>query len=190
MINIKRIICMCIMLSFIILPLKNASALIFGGGPYIDINGGYAFSDSLTVQNAVNQKDNGYGFNINAGWMVMPLVGIEAGFTHYPDVKYRYNGNDQSASLYGYDLAVKGQAPLAFGFSLIGKVGIGRLNQSSFDFTGNSIASQKGNNLFWAVGLKYELVYGFYSQLIYQVNQGSSNIPTSSMLTLGIGYQL
>ncbi|MCF6765850.1 porin family protein [Thiotrichales bacterium 19S3-7] len=186
----KRIIAICISIGFVLLPLKNASALILGGGPYVDINGGYAFSDSLTVQNAVNQKDNGYGFSVNAGWMIVPLVGIEAGYTKYPDVKYRYNGNDQTASLYGYDIAVKGQAPLVYGFSLIGKVGIGRLNQGSLEFSGNTISSQKGNNLFWAVGLKYELVYGFYSQLIYQVNQSSSNIPTSSMLTLGIGYQL
>lgn len=175
---------------FLTLSTHNALALL-GVNPYIDLNGGYAFSDSKTINGADNQKDSGFGYNINAGVMFMELVGIEAGFTQYPDVTYRYNGNDQSASLYGYDLALKGDAPLPLtGLSLVGKLGIGRLNQGSLNFSGSQISSEKGNNLYWAMGLKYDLSFGFYTQLLYQVNQGSSNIPSSSLLSLGLGFQL
>ncbi|MCF6767494.1 porin family protein [Thiotrichales bacterium 19S11-10] len=173
-------------LLFLFTLFSNAWAI----GPYIDINGGYTFSGPNTISNAVNQKDGGLGYNLNVGWMIVPIVGVEAGFINYPDVTYRYNATNQSASLSSYNIAVKGDAPLPMdGLSLIGKLGIGRLNQGSLDFTNNKIDKKHNNNLFWGLGFKYKLAHGFYSVIQYQVNQGEG-LPSSALLSFGLGFEL
>lgn len=185
----RALIASCMILGF---SISSANAMLGAGiGPYVDINGGYGFSDSNTINSAVNQKNSGFGYNINAGWMFIPFIGLEAGYTKYTDVTYRLNNQNQSASSDSYDIAIKGVAPLPLtGFSLYGKLGVGQLRQGSLNFSSNNIDKQTANNLYWAVGAKYDIALGFYSQLQYAVQQGGNSLPSNSLLSLGIGYQL
>ncbi|MDC0535812.1 porin family protein [Francisellaceae bacterium] len=171
--------------SFIILGLfcltTSANALFYG-----DVNLGYANTGSNSIDGWDNQKKGLLGYQVNVGIFFLPFLAAEVGYNGFTDLEYTNNNQTENPSLNGYHVALKGQVDLPIDLYVMGKVGLGSLTQSSF----SNVGSQTNYNFYWSVGAGYDLTKMFYLEAAYMQIQGSQQVPTAGLLSLGIGINL
>lgn len=93
-------------------------------GFYLDANLGYGKVNEKATQ--VKTDNKGLMYNFDGGYQFNKNLGLEAGYTHFNDVKV---GNVRFAkNNYSVDVAVKGILPLGDHFNLFAKAGIARVS--------------------------------------------------------------
>mgnify|MGYP003676235783 CR=1 FL=1 len=164
------------------------SAYALSTGPYADINIGIAnTADNSYSTGFQNQKKNKFAGGLNIGYMFMPNFGVEVGYANYNKVSYEQPVTlaKGSASLYGFDVALKGVYGLPVGPYLFAKAGIGYLIQ---DAVVNEPKYRRAT-FFWGGGVGYDIFMGVYTQLTFTQNVAPGPVPRVFMTTLGLGYK-
>ncbi|OGO94225.1 MAG: hypothetical protein A3F41_03285 [Coxiella sp. RIFCSPHIGHO2_12_FULL_44_14] len=93
-------------------------------GFYVDANMGYGKVNEKATQ--IKTDNKGLMYNFDGGYQFNKNLGLEAGYTHFNDVKVgstRFGKNN-----YSVDIALKGILPVGDHFHFFGKAGIARVS--------------------------------------------------------------
>lgn len=155
-------------------------------GLYTDVKLGISNTGDITRGSMSNQNNSGLAANVNVGYMFVPFVGAEMGYTRYPKVDFQGGGSDVDTSYNGYHFAFKGVVPLPMLLLepyVYGKVGTSINHMSSF----SNFSSETSAELFWAGGVGVVLLDTVYSELGYAKVQAGDDVPSAYMASIGVG---
>ena len=153
---------------------------------YADIDAGYANTGANTVNGWENQRNGLFGYQANVGIYFLPFLAAEVGYNGFTNVDYKQNNVSSNASLNGYHVALKGEIDLPLDLYVMGKGGIGSLVQGSF----SNVDTKTNYNFYWSVGAGYNLTDTFYFEGAYTQMQGSNDVPTAGLISLGVGINI
>jgi hypothetical protein len=166
-------------------------------GWYLEANGGSATVTDQSNTTGVKTSSSGWGYGGNAGYKFLPFLGLEIGYTSYPNVVWKQQPSDSkigTQKYYSYDVAAKGILPLMdTGVEAFGKVGIGHLvahlsvsDASAAQSVGVSGATHSATGLLWGGGLQYYFMPEFAVVGQWARVQGSNATGNESMLSGGV----
>ncbi|OGT55290.1 MAG: hypothetical protein A3F43_03475 [Gammaproteobacteria bacterium RIFCSPHIGHO2_12_FULL_42_10] len=166
-------------------------------GWYFEADVGSATLNNQDTPNNVSVSGSGLGANANVGYKFMPFLGIEIGYTRYPNGPWKISSSDTkigNSTYYSYDAAAKGIVPIIdSGLEAFAKVGVGHIvsHLSITDSTSaNSVSvggsSHSATGLFTGLGLQYYLMPEIAFLAEWTRMQGSSSTGNEQLISGGI----
>ncbi len=172
-------------------------------GWYLEGNVGPSSATNFNFGNGSRTSSSGVGFNINAGYKMMPFFAAEVGYTQYKKVNVQIANEtvatDQPTS---YDIAAKGILPFVdSSVEIFAKVGVAQLNsklsvKDADDFVGgispvaSTAISNRGtkHTTGWYLGLGGDYSYTPCIPIILQWQRAGSSNGDLNLYSLGIAY--
>lgn len=169
-------------------------------GFYIEVNPGWSsVVPTIEPEDLYDVDRNGFGFNVNVGYKIVPNFAIEGGYTYYGDVKVRGNNKNPLGSSdafdvkdYGFDVAAKVMIPLKLGFGVFGKVGVSWVRSR---ITDPGVFSNGGNtdnltSVYYGAGVDYAIHPNLLVNFQWNRAEGKNDIKRLRLVSVGIAYYL
>lgn len=176
----------------LLFSLNSFAAKIADKGVYLEANAGYAKVNE-TVEFATDNKNTGFGWNVNLGYKFTPYLAAELGFYGYPNEDFTIYDYSLAKGKNNYAVAVagKGIVPLGDYVSLFAKLGVGLANhelQNEYLKYVNA-GSHSGAVALVGAGMAFALTdnLAFVAQGS-ATSKSSDNIPPMYLGTLGLSY--
>lgn len=170
---------------------SSISNLASTGQFYVDGGMGYGKTDTAGIS-LPKLDENGLVYTFGGGYQFNNYLGLEAGYTRFPDVKASKNLIAKDNKL--IDIAAKGILPLSNKFNVFGKLGVARVGsdfaQGVFTNDGRSISGSQSKILpYLGAGLGYSLTQNVDFSVQLAGSPRSGVMPAMYGLTAGITYK-
>lgn len=187
---LKKVFITCIVIlsmnSFVLAATSKTNGFYFGG------NIGYAeVNETPTLYNGQNApgSNNGFGWNITAGYFFNKYIGLEAAFLGYPNENfdpYAKGSNNYAAALLWSSFS-----SLGGGFDFGMKVGVAAVHHKfegeNGHFKNSKINETRTAFLFWPE-IRYAITPNFGVNVGGNITTRNSNIPSMLQATVGFSY--
>lgn len=170
-------------------------------GPYVEVNIGESQQTGISyAPMTTTDSNNGWAWNLVAGYKFIPYFAGEIGYTSYTNGKVNFNGTQVAkTSTYSYDVA--GKAILPFqdsGFEAFVKMGFARgftnvqiYDQAVVDANGLDVSTGNHNSddLFYGLGALYAYSANLGINFQWQrASDSSGKTGDLDLYSLGITY--
>jgi hypothetical protein len=165
-------------------------------GWYIELNAGSAHLSNDDYPGSTTSS--GIGYNGNLGYKFMPYVGVEGGYSTYPDTKIKNEAGSRAADVrhYSYDLALKAILPVSdSGFEGFAKIGVGRM-VSNIKISDAAVATPLGvdngshssTGVYMGVGAQFYFTPEIAVVAQWQRAQGNSSTGSEDLFGIGVNF--
>jgi hypothetical protein len=178
-----------------LIPMVISLALLgtaCAGKPYLEGSSGQSFLSEKKVPGEIT-SDDGFGWNISAGYLMSPHVAIEAGYTDYANANISQSGKDGADTRYSYQLALKRLWEVGQPISLFAKVGVAYVNSTlsnQLERDDNKSREQTNTNALVALGGMYQINDTFYLNTQFTLINENNNVGYSSLASFGFTWYL
>ncbi len=179
----------------VVVGLSTSAAMAAVAAPngwYAEANLGQSRSHVSNDASIASHSQNGFGWNILAGYKFIPYVGVEMGYTNYADSNVTFvDSSTGHLSFYSYDIAAKGILPLQdSGFDLFAKLGVAHSHVSASNSSTYSFSKSHGSatNAFYGVGVDYNLTSNVAANIQWQRARGNSNTGSLDLASAGMTF--
>lgn len=173
-----------------------AIAMSAPNGWYLEGNAGSAHLSNTNYSGSTSSS--GIGGNANLGYKFMPYVGVEVGYSQYPNSEVKDSVGTKAAIIkhYSYDIAARAILPVSdSGFEGFAKLGVGRMQSSTNiedETAANNIGFESGSHsstgVYMGVGASVYFTPELAGVVQWQRAQGSSSSGTEDLYSIGISF--